>query len=138
MAYPHIETAADYKRYETSVAAFWKQLGDPKGWHFSPVPIDPETGGCLEVDIKTGRYPCNYEVSPETYEQEPYFSWYPCECCGRNLGGAREDVCTLTALGEIWEGAVCVNCIYYIEYGQLDDQTMMEIERSGECLELDG
>ncbi len=61
---------------------------------------------------------------------EPFFSWSSCECCLNPLGGDR-----YTANGynqetdEIEEyDCICSDCIYYAEYGQLDDQTMMDME----------
>ena len=65
---------------------------------------------------------------------EPSFSWSSCDCCGSSLGGDK-----YKAMGLIknrsprrknnWiEYSICVDCMYYIEYGQLDDMTMMEIE----------
>jgi hypothetical protein len=34
--------------------------------------------------------------------------------------------------GEVYEYSVCSDCLYYAEYGCLDDWTMMEIEDSEE------
>ena len=61
---------------------------------------------------------------------EPYFSWNACDCCGTHLGGNRYDCsgyCEET--GEVQDGyCVCEDCVYYAEYGQLDDDTMWQIE----------
>ena len=62
---------------------------------------------------------------------ETTFSWGSCECCGSNLGGRRH-----TAAGyapetrEVFEYEVCDDCLYYLEYGRLDDQTMMDMEEN--------
>lgn len=106
-------------------------------------------------------------------EEESYFSWSSCDCCGSSLGGDRyhcngfkpttpedvsiEKVCNLLwstillivsirfnrknfddclrsvfhyqiSLGDVFEYEVCVDCLYYAEYGQLDDMTMLDIE----------
>lgn len=62
---------------------------------------------------------------------EPYFSWSSCDCCGSLLGGDRHDVTGWNPTAkEVQEYSVCSNCVYYAEYGQLDDQTMLEIEAS--------
>lgn len=59
---------------------------------------------------------------------EPCFSTTPCECCRRQLGGDR-----IAANGynssskEVLDFNVCTDCLYYAEYGQLDDQTMLDI-----------
>lgn len=62
---------------------------------------------------------------------EPYFSWRSCECCQTTLGGDRYD-CTgyHPKQKEIYEYSVCSDCLYYAEYGQLDDQSMIDIEDS--------
>lgn len=63
--------------------------------------------------------------------EEPYFSWRPCDCCQRDLGGNRYDASGYNRKAkEVQEYSVCEDCIYYAEYGQLDDQTMMDIEKS--------
>lgn len=78
-----------------------------------------------------------YNIKPGCYgpaepEADPFFSWRPCGCCGSGLGGNRETYrfaingshdATISA-------AICVDCIYYLTYGRLDDTTMMEIEQS--------
>lgn len=63
------------------------------------------------------------------WEEEPFFSWRPCEICRRNLGGDRYAM-VMTNPGpssESEEVNACVDCYYYAEYGQLDDMTMAEI-----------
>jgi len=61
---------------------------------------------------------------------EPEFSVWPCDCCGNKLHGDRyiadgysqKDKCVLEF------NYICWNCIYYAEYKQLDDMTMLSIE----------
>jgi len=61
---------------------------------------------------------------------EPFFSWQPCECCGSSLGGNREHATGYNpTTKEIQAYTVCEDCVYYAEYGRLDDTTMAEIER---------
>lgn len=71
-------------------------------------------------------------ISTEDGENaEPYFSWWPCECCRRSLGGDRYG-CNgyIPATGEVsTEFSICPDCMYYAEYGRLDDQTMLSIEQ---------
>ena len=78
-------------------------------------------------------------------EAESYFSHSPCECCQRPLGGARYDVIAAhheyleRTVITILEYSVCVDCIYFEEYGKLDDQTMLEIEQYEQMhFDLDG
>lgn len=63
---------------------------------------------------------------------KPSFSWAACECCKRPEGGMREEVKGVPLDGRstplVYE--VCEDCIYYIEYGRLDDATMLDIEAS--------
>lgn len=64
--------------------------------------------------------------------EDSCFSWRGCECCGTSKGGGR-----VTATGynrdtdEAQHYTVCEDCIYYAQYGQLDDQTMLDMERKG-------
>jgi len=62
---------------------------------------------------------------------EPSFSYFSsgCDCCGRTLGGNAYQANGFNpTTGEIQEyDEVCEDCIYYAEYGQLDDQTMLDI-----------
>ncbi len=62
-------------------------------------------------------------------EAEGYFTWSRCECCG-GIAGNRYDCngynpTTKEVCGPY---SVCTDCVYYAEYGQLDDTTMWEIE----------
>ena len=59
---------------------------------------------------------------------EPYFSSVPCECCNSSLGGDRYDCNGYNPnTKEIQDYTVCIDCVYYAEYGQLDDLTMSEL-----------
>jgi hypothetical protein len=68
--------------------------------------------------------------SDENGNTEPYFSWRPCQCCGTHLGGNRYDCNGYNSKTKEVEDYefICEDCVYYAEYGRLDDQTMMEIE----------
>ena len=67
-------------------------------------------------------------LSRVSSQEESWFSWRPCECCKRSLGGDR-----ITAsgyhkeTGTIFEYDICLDCEYYAEYGQLDDMTMLDL-----------
>lgn len=62
---------------------------------------------------------------------DPYFSRSDCEACGSTLAGDRHPVHG-KRIGDhsLAHLSVCTDCVYYITYGQLDDETMMEIEKS--------
>ena len=82
-----------------------------------------------------GETGCSNLSCAATGDCEPYFSWRPCDCCRRPLGGDRHDANGyVPASHDIWEGSVCVDCIYYAEYGQLDDMTMIEIDEDKTAL----
>ena len=50
--------------------------------------------------------------------EEPYFSWFPCQCCGSGLGGNRYPAHALDANNEIVHFVVCVDCLCYIANGE--------------------
>lgn len=61
---------------------------------------------------------------------EPFFSWHPCQCCGTHLGGNRyecDGYNEKTKEVEEYDN-ICEDCVYYAEYGQLDDTTMANLE----------
>lgn len=95
-------TLKDYAAYEAAVAAFFKREGL----------------NCLTAD------------STEDEPNEPHFSRSPCDVCRRPLGGNREYCSGYNpTTKKIQDGySVCEDCIYYNEYGQLDDQTMLDME----------
>jgi hypothetical protein len=75
--------------------------------------------------------------SMTTTDEESYFSWIPCQICGTTLGGNRQDayaIMTSTSTNEIIELSICDDCVYFNEYGQLDDMTMIEVAQDEEKL----
>jgi len=97
----HIETKEDYAEYERRVASFREKEGIKLH-----SPIDNGDG----------------EGDPSA------FSWTSCECCGRDLGGDRYAIKAGSVRGGFFVYSVCVDCYYYLEYGQLDDRTMMDLK----------
>lgn len=73
-------------------------------------------------------------LSMDIYESEGCFSWTPCDCCGRPLGGYRYRASGYNPETqeiheyEVCEYEVCQDCLYYAAYGMLDDMTMMDID----------
>ena len=59
---------------------------------------------------------------------EPHFSWSHCESCGSTLGGNRYAAHGIEKDGSLNHFEVCEDCLYFLNYGQLDDQSMIEIE----------
>lgn len=86
--------------------------------------------GCRECEEQYGL--C--EEGENYPEVEPSFSWRPCEICNSHLGGDRYPVHGCIDSAE--DGVItvhleaCVDCVYYLEYGRLDDMTMLEIEEN--------
>lgn len=103
----------EYENYEKAVKDFFDREG-----------INNLTTACSEeTPVCSG---CN-----EQQDLDPFFSWRACECCGRNLGGNRYHANGYNpTTKEIYCFDVCTDCLYYAEYGQLDDMTMLEIEDS--------
>jgi len=130
MAYPHIENTSDYAQF---CDAFKSGTEDLEHGSFSA-----GYWTCPECDNAewTNCDPCpECETDPDT-ANEPHFSWSPCDICGRHLGGDREHVIGWLEGAEghdyadsyQWEGNACTDCIYFQEYHQLDDMTMMQVE----------
>ena len=117
-------THQEYAKYEAKVSHFMRGL----------------------VAISTGPRPgcpsCLKEYGDvEAIERaETWFSWSPCEICESTLGGDRCEWHALEA-GEIadprniWpeviHGTCCMDCMYYLNYGRLDDKTMAEVAQCG-------
>ncbi len=88
------------------------------------------TGGASSCII------CNPEgLDGDTYnahnENEGSFSSCPCELCNSHLGGDRHAAHGIEGPAHnfnVIHYDICVDCLYYIEYGQLDDMTMMDME----------
>ena len=58
---------------------------------------------------------------------EEFFSWQACDCCKTPLGGSREKASGYSpTTNEVKEYEVCLDCLYYVAYGQLDDITMAD------------
>ena len=84
---------------------------------------------------------CLTTISQEEGLTEPFFSWRRCDCCGRSQGGDRYDCNGYNpTTKEVQDGySVCPDCVYFTEYGRLDDQTMDSIEKdNGEDNGLSG
>lgn len=123
MTYPHIETAADYETYTAAVDSFFQSEG-----------IENLTTGhikCPECDCDFVDEKCPECESGRECLDEPYFSWRPCECCDRTLGGDREHATGYNRKEHaILEYEICTDCAYFAEYGELDDMTMLKIEET--------
>lgn len=114
--YPNsIQTASDYEKYEDAFEKGTKDL-----IHLSSSRI-PEI--CID---------CEEFSHDETENNEAFFSHRPCEICNRPLGGDRYVAhgwfITPDLKQHIVHMEICSDCLYYMEYGQLDDETMMNIE----------
>lgn len=91
--------------------------------------------------VSTGACPgcvdCDLSGEPTDHERElasePFFSWHACDCCGSNLGGNRvpaHGFYHADGADHLVHMDVCEDCDYYLNYGRLDDMTMMEVEQS--------
>ena len=121
MAYPHIETQSDYAQFQDDFA---QGVEGMRALSSGPCP------GCADCGLED----CHDMDTPE-YESvgEASFSWYPCHICGRHLGGDRHPAHYILDCekerreNKIDHISICVDCVYFMEYGQLDDMTMMDM-----------
>lgn len=108
-------TKSEYARYQ---AAAERNL---EGLEFV------STGACPGCDE------CGLSESPTEHERgcadEGGFSWSSCEACGSTLGGSRYPAHGRDKNGDLLHFEVCEDCLMYLNYGQLDDMSMMEMER---------
>ena len=93
-------TKKEYQDYEERVAHFLK---------------------LEEIDVHSPVY-------DEDGDIQPFFSKSNCECCNRPIQGNRETITAGPLRGKHFEYDICVDCVYYLEHGRLDDMTMLEIE----------
>ena len=59
---------------------------------------------------------------------DPHFSWSSCDICRRSIAGNRYDATALIEDQGLIEVSICTDCVYYNEYGRLDDETMTQLE----------
>jgi hypothetical protein len=97
---PDIKTKQDYEEYEKTVREFIKR--DNLSF------------------ISTGTNDGEQDV-------DPWFSWRSCECCQSGLGGNREYLCAWSGETRV-QYEICEDCVYYHNYGRLDDTTMLRVE----------
>lgn len=105
-------TKQEYKQYEETFAEWLKQ------WEFPSSGYCPGCEDCPEP-----------QYDGDCAFLEPSFSWRACEVCGSRLGGDRLPIHAVDENGDIVHFDACMDCIYYLEYGQLDDMTMLELEQ---------
>ena len=72
-------------------------------------------------------YNCDCEPDECECPSEPSFAKDPCEICITCFGGDSYDAHGLID-GNIVHIQVCEDCLYYAEYGRLDDTTMESME----------
>lgn len=83
-----------------------------------------------------GCHDCGLEEHPDMdcgeYDLagKPSFSWQPCDICNRSLGGDRHPSHYVDENDTVVHLSVCTDCVLFINYGRLDDSTMLEIEES--------
>lgn len=72
----------------------------------------------------------NYDGFACTNYENEFFTSTPCECCRRSFGGNRHQVRAYRIgkprIRTLY--SVCDDCVYFNEYGKLDDETMPSVE----------
>ena len=117
----------EYQEYEKRVAKFFEEEGIQNlsiGRAKCPdCGFDFYQEGISGLPIKCG---CGNTLDSL---EEPFFSGEWCDCCGTHLAGDRYKASGYNPnTKEIYDYEVCPDCLYYAEYGRLDDMTMLDIE----------
>ncbi|KKM74876.1 hypothetical protein LCGC14_1395940 [marine sediment metagenome] len=130
MSVTHILTAADYAAYEKAVDRFFtdeKVENLSTGHLYCPDCGSADDQEHIDKFLESEKCP-DCETSRNCWD-EPSFSWTRCDCCDRDLGGDRYHATGYNRQADqIQEYSICVDCMYYAEYGRLDDQAMLDIE----------
>ncbi len=84
-----------------------------------------ELSGCNRCAAEGTIKATEHEIESAGHDE---FSRSECEACGSTLGGARYAAHGRNEASEIIHFDVCADCLYFLNYGQLDDTTMMEME----------
>lgn len=114
-------TKAKYADYEARFTAFLERE--------QLEALNPGSATCSECKVAWEGDNCPSCNRDREAADEASFSWQPCECCLRPLGGDRYPASGVnTETKDVQEYSVCVDCYYYSAYGRLDDTTMMEVE----------
>lgn len=85
-------------------------------------------GACSGCEDCCSCYRYDDEAEQFKTQPKPWFSKLSCEACGSTEAGDREVTHGVDADGEIVHLDMCDDCVYYTEYGQLDDATMEGVE----------
>ena len=110
-------TLQKYREYQERVDHYLSGL-----IHVSTGPC-PNCADCGLEDVE--------DMNCEKYELagEGGFSWSPCEICNSPLGGNRYPVHAVNPDDDsVVHMTGCANCVYFLEYGRLDDLTMEGIK----------
>lgn len=123
-------TRQSYEEYQKAVEGAWQG--------FEAV----STGACFGCE-KCREY-WDEEEDDDSREmlEEGFFSNCPCFSCNSHLGGQRypahgipipgsvtEEENGNLSQGEIVHFDICSDCVYYLNYGRLDDMSMLEPEK---------
>jgi hypothetical protein len=110
-------TKQEYADYQAAVAAFMAREGIRNlstGISECPnckVPFD-DHDDCPK---------CRQHIDSFT---EPYYSNSSCDCCGAEAGDREDATGYNPTTKQVQRYSICTDCVYYAEYGRLDDKTM--------------
>ena len=124
---PDIKNIQDYTEYEKSVADFIEQ--EEIEYLSTGSAECADCGGVGHIGGDFDDEACSACEGEGVIREDPWFSWRPCECCGSYLGGNREHLNAMhKPTGKAVQYVICIDCVYYLEYGKLDDTTMLRVE----------
>jgi hypothetical protein len=82
----------------------------------------------LAYQKRVAEFQRTYALSHLSTGDQNHFSWQACECCGDADGGDRYNLYAhQQGNSESVTFSICSDCVYYINYGRLDDATMLAI-----------
>ena len=108
-------TKKEYAEYEKTVE---ETTSEYRFWSSGYCP------GCPECEKTYG----TIDDGEDYPDVEGSFSWRHCEICHSHIGGDRYPVHAVDENDDILHFEACTDCVYYLEYGRLDDLTMLEME----------
>jgi len=121
-----METKQDYINYQARFEA------GTNGLEFISTGINSKCTECQCIYGYENEHEFEIAVENQDVLDEGSFSNSYCDICGSMLGGDKFIAHGINKDEELVHLEICVDCMYYNEYGQLDDMTMDRISKNEE------